>query len=95
MLVEEIKENPLDSNEAALCHDGLVHLWELVDQSVEKGMLNTIEEGKATSQVDGNGIHTNHDEEEIPMTPVQHIYNIIEEGEHQQGITSHSAYEGA
>ena len=88
LTIEYVEENPADSNIGGCGHQGLCRSREEMHDTGKEPVGRILEVDETLCQVDGNGVHTDHTEEERPLPIVQHIHYVVEECKHDHGIGS-------
>ena len=61
--------------------------------SGEEELVYAAEAEYLLCHIDGDGVQTDHSEEQCPLLPSLYIYYIIEQGEHSEAVCTYDKYE--
>lgn len=93
--VHDVEKEPPGDDIGSRLHHGQQMLGEEGHHATQQAVTHETETDEARQHVDGYGVHADDHKEEVPTAPFPYIYNIIEEGQHDERIASHGTYEGA
>lgn len=88
MTVEHVEQQPADCDVAGSGTEGLRLFRKHLDESTEETVGRELETDELLRQVDGDAVESDDGEEQRPTPPAQHVYDVVEQGEHHQGVAS-------
>ena len=93
LLIKHIKEAPAHSDVTHSQHEGTRRFGHQLRQAAKERLVGIRKADEMLRQIDRDGIHADHPEEERPPTMVLHIDDVIEQGKEQRRDSAHEAYE--